>query len=295
MLPGHRRRAVGVRGRRRRRASTRPSSSGSGWSRPESSKERPYIDRNIEATRAAIGLDDVEVEPVRSSTTTSTRGELEAERRHDAATSGCWTRRDRQPHVPAAAGDAAASTSSATSTSTATRSTARCTQVVLAARELNPGGLPRDVVGGPAPRLHPRLRRRRCRRQRAVTSDGRPGVPRQRRARLERRARPDIEQPAIYFGEDLRRLRHRRHRARRRSTTRTQTGRTRSSRTTASGGVEHRLALRRAAFALRFGDINPLISGLHHRRVADPLRPRRAGAGARRWRRSSSSTPTRTR
>ena len=48
----------------------------------ESSKERPYIERNIEATRAAIGLDDVEATPFAADDELSA-ADLEAKRSID--------------------------------------------------------------------------------------------------------------------------------------------------------------------------------------------------------------------
>ena len=114
----------------------------------ELAKEQPYIERNIEATRDAFGLDDkhVAVEQLRlqgrtsppqtsssDSQTTRQRAAL-GPAGHPAATSRCS--RSCRP-----------STSSPTSTSTATRSTASTRQVLIAARELNRDDLPEPDAG----------------------------------------------------------------------------------------------------------------------------------------------------
>ena len=65
-----------------------------------------------------------------------------------------------------------------------------------------------------------------------------------------------------------------------RSTTSRKTAPTQTTRYQGNGGVSMGSFFRRVAFALRFGEINPLISNLITRRVADPLRPRRQRAGA---------------
>ena len=125
--------------------------------------------------------------------------------------------------VPAAAGARAASTRSTTSTSTATRSTATNAAGRARGPRAEPGRHPAQHVGGPAPRLHPRLRRWPSRRPARSTVDGAPDFLRHRPSR--RRRRRCSTQPDVYFGEDLERLRHRRHRARARSTTHSRTRR----------------------------------------------------------------------
>ena len=77
------------------------------------------------------------------------------------------------------------------------------TQVVLAARELNTDGRAAEVVGGPAPRLHPRLRRGAGRRPTPRTPTGGP-TSSCRTSRVQRRRRSSSStRPAIYFGEEL--------------------------------------------------------------------------------------------
>ena len=87
-------------------------------------------------------------------------------------------------------------------------------QVVLAARELNTDRPPGRHVGGPPPRLHPRLRRGHGARPAKIQADGEPGLPRRSRSTAAGR---DLARPEIYFGEELARLRRRRHQAATRS------------------------------------------------------------------------------
>ncbi len=59
----------------------------------ESSKESPYIQHNIEATRAALGLDNVETSPSTTPRTPRPRPTPSTRTRAPSATSGCSTRR----------------------------------------------------------------------------------------------------------------------------------------------------------------------------------------------------------
>ena len=127
-----------------------------------------------------------------------------------SATSGCGT---RAQHIlgqtfRAAAGHPRATTRSTTSTSTATSSTASTPRSMLSVRELNSRGRSRgQLVGGPAPHLHPRLRRGHVAGQRqGPRTAGRPSWPRTSRPRQRRRA-SSSPSPRVYIGEDLGRLR----------------------------------------------------------------------------------------
>ena len=79
---GHRRRADGGLGDRRSAASTRRWCSSSRSSRAQQTREAEYIQRNIDATRAAYGLDDVEIQPYNAEDRRRRQGAL----REDAET-----------------------------------------------------------------------------------------------------------------------------------------------------------------------------------------------------------------
>lgn len=219
----------------------------------ESDKERPYIERNIAATRAAMGLDKVTLhdfdyeeklttkdldrnEPtLRNVRLWDPSGDIlgkSYQRLQEVRTFYRFNDVDVDRYVV----------------------NGRLTQVLLSARELNSAGLPSGswenqvlaythgygVVLSPASE---------------VTPDGQPTF-------LVKDVPPvgkiDIEQPAIYFGEQLPSYAVV-------NTTRdeidypTGTG-LKQSRYKAESGVKLNSFARRAAFALRFGDINPLIS-----------------------------------
>ena len=134
------------------------------------------------------------------------------------------------------------------------------------------GRHPAAVVGGPRTSPTPTATAWRCRRPTRPTTDGQPDflvrdVP--VRGRREPASTCPIDQPQLYFGENQARLRHRRHHPRR--------GRLRRRRrrprcpapTRATAGWSSDSFARKAAFALRFGDWNPLVSQLRHRRLED--------------------------
>ena len=215
----------------------------------ESRREEPYIERNIEFTRKAFNLDDVDnqVYPVDS---------LERCGHH---------RRTRTPSATPASSTPASSprpssgsrswpgtTCSGTSTSTATMIDGRQQQVVLAARELNRADIPVTTWEGKhlaythgygvalAPASEVRGRRQ-------------PQLPRHVEASG---TGPLLTEPEIYFGEGLDSY----------AVVATERGEisltTRPSVYTGHGGVKMSSGLRRAAFALRFGEYNLLGSGL---------------------------------
>ena len=123
----------------------------------ESERERPYIERNI-------GPRAQRHEPRRRD-----RGAAHAGRPLDSCRAAGQRRQLQNvrlldptivsPTRSSGSRASGATTSSTTSTSTATTvDSDDAEQVVLGARELNPSDLPQRHVGGPPPRLHPRLR-----------------------------------------------------------------------------------------------------------------------------------------
>ena len=164
---------------------------------------------------------------------------------------------------------------------------------MLGARELEPAAsVPQDVVGGPAPRVHPRLRRRRSRRPTRrpptaspTSSSGRadrPAPDLSSRSPASTSARASAATSSSNTEARRDRLPGRRHRRRRASYN-------------GKGGVKHRA---RSSAAPR----SPCASAtstrssrqLHHERLEDPLRPRRRAtrvAGARAVPRSFDADP----
>ena len=257
----------------------------------EPEKEQPYIERNIEATTAAMGLDDVgghRLRPRRTPTRPST-----------------WpatpTRRNIRIWDPADSILGRPSSSSRRSATTTGQRRRR--RPLRAQRRADPGGavrarperrgVPQQVVGGRAPHLHARLRRHRGAGQR----EGGSGEP-------------------AFVAEDVPYARHRP------TTSSSRSPRSTSARTSAATSswdpssarstsrttrddqftpTRARTAspldnvVKKAAFALRFGDLNPLISDqltdssriLYIRDIRERV--------SRRWPRSSTSTPTPTR
>ena len=223
----------------------------------ESTREAPFIERNIEATRAAMNLDQVDttifpyaedlsasdlqenVETIRNirlldpSIVNDTYQRLQAERGFYRFPGDLDVDRYMIDGRP--------------------------TQVVLGARELNPGGIPQDswegevltYTHGFGVALSP---------ANAVTGTGRPNfvvgdVP----VRVDEGVDIDPEQPRIYFGENLGGYAVV-------NSDRAEVdfiddaGNTVSYSYTGDGGVEMGSFFRQAAFALRFGDPNMLIS-----------------------------------
>ena len=294
---GARRRPVGVRRRGRRRDRARRSCSGSGSSRRSRRRKRPYIERNIAATRAAIEprrrRRETRLRGRRPSSTTRRPGRQRTTRSRNIR---LWDPADQHPRATyQALQELQPFYGSTTSTSTATRSTAqtdpgRCSS----SRELNTDGVPQSSWEANAPRVHPRLRARARRRANAQTPTASPTCCVQRRP--DRATRPSIAaRPARHLlRRGPRRLRHRRHRSARRSTYQDDGGDNVTDDLHGPDGVNIGSWLRRAAFALRFGDFNPLFSGnLTPSRGSSSTATSRSGS--RRSRRSSASTPTRTR
>jgi uncharacterized membrane protein (UPF0182 family) len=219
----------------------------------ESTRERPFIARNIEATRAAIGLQDVSVrqfaydeelsaealvrnaETVRNIRLWDPRVlQRTYQRLQEVRTFYRFTDVDVDRYDIAD----------------------ELTQIVLSARELNPDSLPSDTwenrhlafTHGYGAVLSP---------ANSVTADGQPdflvkNIPPQ--------GEPEIDQPRLYHGEaiggygivntgrdEIDYVR--------------EDGTAVTNRYDGRGGVGIGSMVRRVAFALRFGDVNPVISG----------------------------------
>ena len=219
----------------------------------ESTKEARYIERNIEATRAAMGLDDVDVREF------AYNEELSA----DALGRNAETVRNVRLWDPQVL---QRTYQRLQEVRTFYRFTDvdvdrypvadEVTQILLSARELNPESLPSDTwenrhlafTHGYGAVLSP---------ANSVTSDGQPdflvkNIPPQ--------GEPVIAQPRLYHGEaiggfgivntgrdEIDYLR--------------EDGTAVTNRYEGTGGVGIGSIVRRAAFALRFGDVNPVISG----------------------------------
>ncbi len=234
----------------------------------ESSKEAPYIEHNIAATRQALNMTDGQghVAAVRPADLCQRHQQGHREQpRARCRTSGCSTRPTSRTPTRSSS-RTSATPPSTTSTSTATRSprpratrprprwccppaTSAAANVpqkswegqhisythgyglaLSAANAVSTGGSPdyliRDVPT--APHVEPKD--------------------------------ADVKVPQVYFSENQTRLRHRGQQPATRSTTSTRTARRSSYRYTGKGGVAMNSWLRKAAFAARFGDWNPLIS-----------------------------------
>ena len=219
----------------------------------ESTREAPYIDRNIKATRAAMGLDKVDVRPF------AYDEELSA----DALVRNAETVRNVRLWDPRVL---QRTYQRLQEVRTFYRFTdvdvdryavdGRRTQIVLSAREINSGSLPSDTwenrhlafTHGYGAVLSP---------ANAVTSDGQPdflvrNIPPQ--------GQPEITQPRLYHGEALGGYAIV-NSGRDEIDYLQEDGTAVTNRYDGTGGVGIGSVPRRAAFALRFGDINPLISG----------------------------------
>jgi uncharacterized membrane protein (UPF0182 family) len=220
----------------------------------EVTKEAPYIVRNIQATRAAFGMDKVEVKPFQYSE------DLTPTDLQDNAA----TIRNVRLWDPKFVKDTYQRLQEI-------RSYYRFndvdvdrypvdgqnTQTIVSARELNPDDLPGtswvntrlSFTHGYGAVISP---------ANAVTGDGQPDfllkdVP--------PTGQPKLVQPRIYYGEQSNTYVIV-HSDQREIDFQSPTGRTESSRYAGKGGVPMSSFVRRLAFSLRFGDINPLISNL---------------------------------
>ena len=220
----------------------------------ESTREAPFIERNIAATRAALGLDEVEVvdydynEDLEAPDLLANEGTIRNVRLLDPGIVDDTYQRLQGIRTFYEFPDLDVDRYEIDG---------RVTQVVLSARELSRENLPQSsweaehlaYTHGYGAALSP---------ANAVTAGGRPdflvgGLPPEAPPGLE------LDQPAIYFGEaiggysivDS---------ARQEINFVAEDGSTDTTTYAGRGGVGIGSYLRRAAFALRFGDINPLIS-----------------------------------
>jgi uncharacterized membrane protein (UPF0182 family) len=219
----------------------------------ESVKEAPYIKRNIEATRAAMGLDEVAVREFA----------YDEELSPEALVANAETIRNVRLWDPQVL---RSTYQRLQEVRTFYRFTdvdvdrypvdGQLTQILLSARELNPGSLPSDTwenrhlafTHGYGAVLSP---------ANAVTSDGQPDFLVKN---IPPAGEPQITQPRLYHGEAIGGFAI------------VNTGRDEidfvqedgtavTNRYDGKGGVGIGSLVRRLAFSLRFGDINPLISG----------------------------------
>jgi uncharacterized protein len=221
----------------------------------ESSRERPFIERNIEATRVAMGLDDVQTRDFAADNELDSSDLIENEA--TVRNIRLW-----DPQVLIRSFKQLQEIRPYYNISDVNvdryEIDGEVTQVLVSARELDTQGVPQDswearrlaFTHGYGATLAP---------ANAKTPTGRPNilisdVP------VSDRAGIGLDEPGIYIGENLS------------GYVITQTDRAEIDFQTADGetvlteyegadGVGIGSYLRRAAFALRFGDINPLISG----------------------------------
>ena len=219
----------------------------------ESTREVPFIARNIEATRSAMGLDDVEVrqfdynEQLNAQDLTRNAETVRNIRLWDPAVLTRTYQRLQEVRTFYRFTDVDVDRYEIGN---------ETTQILLSARELNPDSLPSDTwenrhlafTHGYGAVLSP---------ANSVTSDGQPdflvrNIPPQ--------GQPAITQPRLYHGEAIGGF----------SIVNTDRdeidfvrddGSAVTNRYDGDGGIGIGSLLRRVAFALRFGDINPLISG----------------------------------
>jgi uncharacterized membrane protein (UPF0182 family) len=219
----------------------------------ESTREVRFIERNIEATRAAMGLDDVDVrqfaydEQLSAEALVRNGDTVRNIRLWDPAVLRRTYQRLQEVRTFYRFTDVDVDRYPVEG---------EVTQILLSARELNPDSLPSDTwenrhlafTHGYGAVLSP---------ANSVTSDGQPdflvrNIPPQ--------GQPSITQPRLYFGEAIGGYGI------------VNTGRDEidfvredgtavTNRYDGEGGVGIGSILRRVAFALRFGDINPVISG----------------------------------
>jgi hypothetical protein len=219
----------------------------------ESTKEAPYIERNIAATRAAMGLGDVKQrtfeydEDLTAADLADNTPTIRNVRLWDPDVLETTYQRLQEIRPFYSFEDVDIDRYELDG---------QITQVVLSARELNPEGLPSDswvnrhvqFTHGYGAVLSP---------ANAVTKEGQPAFV---VSNIPLEGEMKIEQPGLYFGENVGGY----------AIVRTKQqeidfqdreGNTQRTTYKGRGGVRMGSLFRRAAFALRFGNINPLISG----------------------------------
>jgi uncharacterized membrane protein (UPF0182 family) len=218
----------------------------------ESTKERPYIERNIAATRAAMGLGNVEEVPyqqdaIEPSELAPNQQTLENVRLVDteAMASTYQKLQALRGYYQIDSLDV-----------DRYQVDGREQQVVLAARELNPSGLPGNTwenrhlayTHGYGVALAPGSQ---------VNNTGQPNFL---DVTTQSNTAPYLAQPAVYFGEKL--SDYAVVATKRSEISYSASGQDQQVSYTGSGGVSMGSTLRRVAFALRFGEINLFSSGL---------------------------------
>jgi uncharacterized membrane protein (UPF0182 family) len=220
----------------------------------ESTKERPYIDRNIKATKAAFGLRDVQTidfaadNNVTSATLTANSATIENVRLWDPAPEvlGATYNRLQQIRNFYQFNDVDVDRYVVDG---------NVRQELVSARELNIGGIPSAswvnqhlvYTHGYGAVMTPSS---------AVEPDGKPAL---QLKDLPPTGTPTMSQPAIYYGQDM--TGYAIVDSKQQEVDYTEANGTNHTTVyTGSGGVKIDSFVRRAALALRFGDLNPLIS-----------------------------------
>lgn len=221
----------------------------------ELARERVYIERNIKATRAALNLDSVEEVPF-SYNETLTAAELAG---------NAETVRNVRLWDPLYVEDTFQKLQEIRSYYRFNdvdidryQLEGRTTQTIVSARELNSSDLPSQswvnrhlsFTHGFGALVAP---------ANAVTSDGQPNFTLKD---IPPAGTPKLEQPRIYYGENTGGYAVVKTKQREIDFQEQQKGTTRFSTYGGTGGVRLSSFLRRAAFALRFADVNMLISSL---------------------------------
>lgn len=220
----------------------------------EVTRERPYIVRNIRGTRAAFGMDKVEEKPFRYAEDLSptdleqNQATIRNVRLWDPRFVRTTYQRLQEIRSYYQFNDVDVDRYDVGGSQL---------QTLVSARELNPDDLPStswvntrlSFTHGYGAVISP---------ANAVTAEGQPeflvkDVP--------PTGQPEIKEPRIYYGEESNEYAIVASKQRE-IDFQSPTGRTETSRYAGRGGVPMSSFLRRFAFALRFGDINPLISNL---------------------------------
>ena len=253
----------------------------------QSTLEQPYIQRNIAATRAAYGLDNVKVAQLRRQHHALSRARWRPTRRR-SPTSGSGT-----PTRPSRSRPSRSCRTSGPTTRSSRvgvdryKVDGKLTPAVVGVRQMNPQDLPSVGWVNTHLAVHPRRGR--------GAGRGQPGdVERQPGLRHPGRAAQSVARaaprspsrastsasttPATWSPTP----------ARPSSTTRRANGTTSTTHYAGTGGVKLSSFFTKAAFAVRLGDLNLLISNLITPQSQDHVRARHPGRWPRRRRRSCS-------
>ena len=218
----------------------------------ESEREKPYITRNIEATRAALGLDKVQTEPYKVDSLDVTELPANADNLRSVRLLDPEVVPDTYKRLQGLRGYYQFNDLDVDRYSI----NGKEQQVVLAARELNPSDLPIDTwegrhlayTHGYGIAMAPASQ---------ILTDGKPAFLQL----TDPNAGPVVKQPSIYYGENLPGYAVV-------GTKRDEIsydpalGTEAPTRYQGDGGVQMGSFLRRAAFALRFGEWNIMVSNL---------------------------------